>query len=60
MTLKFVVMSDLHVVPEGELSMTLDTGARLHQAVDAVIALWQRRLLRAGRRPDRSGSTRRL
>jgi Icc protein len=38
MTLKFVVMSDLHVVPEGELSMTLDTGARLHQAVDAVIA----------------------
>ena len=37
MTLKFVVMSDLHVMPEGELSMTLDTGARLHQAVDAVI-----------------------
>ena len=38
MTLKFVVMSDLHVMPEGELSMTLDTGARLQQAVDAVIA----------------------
>lgn len=38
MTLKFVVMSDLHVMPRGELSMTLDTGARLEQAVDAVIA----------------------
>lgn len=38
MTLKFVVMSDLHVMPEGELSLTLDTGARLEQAVDAVIA----------------------
>ncbi|WP_332700261.1 metallophosphoesterase [Devosia sp.] len=38
MTLKFVVMSDLHVMPEGELSMTLDTGDRLEQAVDAVIA----------------------
>jgi 3',5'-cyclic AMP phosphodiesterase CpdA len=36
--LKFVVMSDLHVMPQGELSMTLDTGARLEQAVDAVIA----------------------
>ncbi|MDB5614297.1 MAG: hypothetical protein JWQ22_1950 [Devosia sp.] len=38
MTLKFVVMSDLHLVPEGELSMTLDTSARLEHAVDAVIA----------------------
>jgi len=38
MTLKFVVLSDLHVMPPGELSMTLDTGARLEQAVDAVIA----------------------
>lgn len=38
MTLKFIVMSDLHLVPEGELSMTLDTGARLESAVDAVIA----------------------
>lgn len=38
MTLKFVVMSDLHVMPLGELSMTLDTGTRLEQAVDAVIA----------------------
>ncbi|MDB5538200.1 MAG: hypothetical protein JWQ65_3075 [Devosia sp.] len=37
MTLKFVVMSDLHLMPQGELSMTLDTGARLEQAVDAVI-----------------------
>lgn len=38
MTLKFVVMSDLHVMPQGELSVTLDTGARLEQAVEAVIA----------------------
>lgn len=38
MTLKFVVLSDLHVMPEGELSVTLDTGARLEQAVEAVIA----------------------
>jgi 3',5'-cyclic AMP phosphodiesterase CpdA len=38
MTLKFVVMSDLHVMPQGELSVTLDTGARLEQAIDAVIA----------------------
>lgn len=38
MTLKFVVMSDLHVMPEGELSVTLDTGKRLEQAVEAVIA----------------------
>jgi Icc protein len=38
MTLKFVVMSDLHLVPEGELSMTLDTAARLEQAVETVIA----------------------
>lgn len=38
MTLKFIVMSDLHLVPEGEVSMTLDTGARLEQAVEAVIA----------------------
>lgn len=37
MTLKFVVMSDLHVMPEGERSMTLDTGERLRLAVDAVI-----------------------
>lgn len=37
MTLKFVVMSDLHLMPEGELSMTLDTGVRLEQAIDAVI-----------------------
>jgi 3',5'-cyclic AMP phosphodiesterase CpdA len=38
MTLKFVVMSDLHVMPAGELSLTLDTGARLERAVDAIIA----------------------
>jgi 3',5'-cyclic AMP phosphodiesterase CpdA len=36
MTLKFIVMSDLHLVPEGELSLTLDTAARLEQAVEAV------------------------
>lgn len=38
MTLKFVVLSDLHVMPPGETSMTLDTGARLEQAVEAIIA----------------------
>ena len=38
MTLKFIVMSDLHLVPEGELSLTLDTAARLDRAVDAVNA----------------------
>lgn len=38
MTLKFVVMSDLHLVPEGEFSMTLDTAARLETAVDAINA----------------------
>lgn len=37
MTLKFVVMSDLHLVGEGALSMTLDTSDRLERAVDAVI-----------------------
>lgn len=37
MTLKFVVMSDLHLVPEGALSMTLDTAARLEQAVETII-----------------------
>lgn len=38
MTLKFIVMSDLHLVPEGELSLTLDTAARLEHAVEAVNA----------------------
>lgn len=38
MTLKFIVMSDLHLVPEGELSLTLDTAARLDTAVEAVNA----------------------
>jgi Icc protein len=32
-TLKFVVMSDLHLVREGETSMSLDTAARLEAAV---------------------------
>ncbi|MCM2562299.1 phosphodiesterase [Lutimaribacter sp. EGI FJ00015] len=34
--LKLVVMSDLHLVPEGEVSNTLDTAARLRAAVDSV------------------------
>ncbi len=38
MTLKFLVMSDLHLMPPGETSMTLDTGARLEQAVESVMA----------------------
>jgi 3',5'-cyclic-AMP phosphodiesterase len=38
MTLKFVVMSDLHLVPEGELSMTLDTYERLEQAIETVVS----------------------
>ena len=38
MTLKFLVLSDLHVMPEGELSVTLDTGARFEQAVEAITA----------------------
>lgn len=38
MTLKLLVLSDLHLMPEGETSLTLDTGARLEAAVDAVIA----------------------
>jgi 3',5'-cyclic AMP phosphodiesterase CpdA len=37
MTLKFVVMSDLHLVPEGEVSLTLDTAARLERAVETVV-----------------------
>lgn len=37
MTLKFLVLSDLHLMPEGQTSLTLDTGARLEQAVDAVL-----------------------
>ena len=32
-TLKFVVMSDLHLVREGETSMSLDTAERLEAAV---------------------------
>ncbi|WP_157959645.1 metallophosphoesterase [Devosia submarina] len=38
MSLQFVVLSDLHIMPEGELSVTLDTGARLERAVSAIIA----------------------
>lgn len=34
--LKLVIMSDLHLVPEGEVSNTLDTAARLCVAVDSV------------------------
>lgn len=37
-TLKFIVMSDLHLVPEGEVSMTLDTAARLELAVETINA----------------------
>ncbi len=36
MTLKFVVMSDLHLVGHGETSMSLDTAGRLEQAVACV------------------------
>lgn len=35
--LKLVIMSDLHLVPDGEVSNTLDTAARLAAAVDSVI-----------------------
>ncbi|MFN6978724.1 MAG: phosphodiesterase [Gemmobacter sp.] len=35
--LKLVVMSDLHLVPEGEVSATLDTAARLAAAVERVV-----------------------
>jgi len=38
MTLKFVVLSDLHVMPQGELSVTLDTGERFEHAAQAIIA----------------------
>lgn len=34
--LKLVIMSDLHIVPEGEVSNTLDTAARLAAAVVSV------------------------
>lgn len=34
--LKLVIMSDLHLVPQGEVSNTLDTAARLAAAVDSV------------------------
>ena len=35
-SLKLVIMSDLHIVPQGEVSNTLDTAARLQAAVDSV------------------------
>ncbi len=34
--LKFIILSDLHIVPEGKLSHGLDTTDRLNQAVDFV------------------------
>jgi len=34
MTLQFVVLSDLHVVPEGELSLSHDTGTRFERGVE--------------------------
>lgn len=34
--LKFVVMSDLHLVPEGQLSMGIDTAERLDRAIDCL------------------------
>lgn len=38
MTLKFLVMSDLHLVRHGQTSMGLDTAERLEQAVDCINA----------------------
>jgi 3',5'-cyclic-AMP phosphodiesterase len=34
--LKFLVISDLHLVPEGQVSMTLDTAARLEACIDTI------------------------
>ncbi len=34
--LKFVVISDLHIVPEGQLTHSIDTAARLAEAVDHI------------------------
>lgn len=34
--LKFIILSDLHIVPEGNLSHGLDTTARLQQSIDYV------------------------
>ena len=36
MTLKIVVLSDLHIVPEGDLTHTLDTAERLTRGVAAI------------------------
>jgi 3',5'-cyclic AMP phosphodiesterase CpdA len=36
--LKFIILSDLHIVPEGELSHGLDTTDRLQQSIDFVNA----------------------
>jgi len=36
MTLKFLVISDLHLLPEGETSLTLDTAARLEACVSCI------------------------
>lgn len=38
MTLKIVVLSDLHIVPEGETSLGLDTTERLTQGIAAINA----------------------
>ena len=35
-TLKFIVLADLHIVPEGELSNSLDTNARLIQSIEFI------------------------
>jgi len=34
--LKFLVLPDLHLVPEGKLSHAIDTGARLRMAIDQI------------------------
>jgi Icc protein len=38
MTLKLVVLSDLHIVPEGETSLGLDTTDRLRHGIAAILA----------------------
>ncbi|ARO13816.1 Ser/Thr protein phosphatase [Ketogulonicigenium robustum] len=37
MSLKFIVMSDIHLMPPGGLSMGLDTAARLRKAIETVV-----------------------
>ena len=38
MTLKFLVVSDLHLVPEGRMSMSLDAAVRLQSCVEQINA----------------------